>query len=167
MYLRRQQLVLFFLLFAFSVLATNGGYSDWSAWTHCSATCGNGHRTRDRSCTNPPPGLYGNDCSYFGRENQTAECNSGDVCPDLRKNNQTAKCNDTSCEGIIYGYNTVSFILSRFQFNSCPLTENIATAIIIFCRQSVDKVKRTLREITCFFIDCCVVFWATSSSRPN
>ena len=123
--------MLFFLLFTFSVLATNGGYSDWSTWTQCSVTCGIGHRARNRSCTNPPPGLYGNDCSDIGRENQTTECSSGDACPDLRNTNQTANCNDTSCEGIIYGYKTLSFLLSCFQSNSCPLTESIATKAVI------------------------------------
>ncbi|KAL9955705.1 hypothetical protein ACROYT_G037065 [Oculina patagonica] len=101
-----------------AILAENGGYSQWSAWTLCSVTCGVGRRSRGRSCTNPPPGPYGNDCSDLGSENQTAECNSGVECPqaennnktadcesgkdcndDLGNNNQTERCNSTDCKG--------------------------------------------------------------------
>ena len=100
------------------VQVENGGYSQWSNWSLCSVTCGIGRRSRGRSCTNPPPGLYGNDCSDLGSEIQTAECNSGADCPQLENNNktvdcsseedcnhlvnnnQTAICNDTSCEGM-------------------------------------------------------------------
>ena len=150
-------------MFAFSVLATNGGYSDWSTWTQCPVTCGIGHRSRNRSCTDPPPGLYGNDCSDFGRENQTAECSSGEACPDLQNNNQTAKCNATSCEGIIsYEYKTGSLVLNRFQSSSCPLTKIIATKIIV----TIDKVRLQKTKLG-FPIYCCALFWATSSSKPN
>lgn len=83
-------------------LEDNGGYSPWSVWTHCSVTCGIGHHSRSRSCTNPPPGRYGDDCSEVGSNIQTAECNSGKECllTQLKNHNQTAECNNTSCVGI-------------------------------------------------------------------
>ena len=101
----------------FLVLAENGSLPQWSNWTRCSVTCGVGYRSRSRTCTNPPPGTYGNDCSDLGRENQTAECNSGVDCPQLENDetaecdsgedcnnigndNQTVRCNSTSCEGM-------------------------------------------------------------------
>ncbi|KAJ7382982.1 hypothetical protein OS493_031484 [Desmophyllum pertusum] len=64
-----------------AILAENGDYSQWSPWTECSVTCGTGLRSRNRSCTNPPPAPYGNDCSYLGSNNQTVECHSGEDCP--------------------------------------------------------------------------------------
>ena len=99
------------------VLAENGSYPQWNNWTRCSVTCGVGYRSRGRTCTNPPPGTYGGNCSDLGSENQTAECNSGVDCPQLENDetaecdsgedcynmgndNHTVRCNSTSCEGM-------------------------------------------------------------------
>ncbi|KAL9955698.1 hypothetical protein ACROYT_G037058 [Oculina patagonica] len=131
-----------------AILAENGGYSQWSAWTQCSVTCGFGRRSRSRSCTNPPPGPYGNDCSDLGSENQTAECNSGvecpqlennsktiycnggEDCPHLGNNNQTAKCRDTSCKD--------TFVLTESNSSSnqtiayASISAGILVALILF-----------------------------------
>ena len=48
-----------FIWFLFSV---DGGFSDWSSWSQCSVTCGNGTKQRTRSCTNPPPANSGKQC---------------------------------------------------------------------------------------------------------
>ncbi|XP_078348205.1 uncharacterized protein LOC144633246 isoform X1 [Oculina patagonica] len=75
-----------------AILAESGGYSQWSSWSECSATCGVGLRSQNRSCTNPPPGPYGKDCSHLGSKNQTVVCNSGKDCPYLENKNKTANC---------------------------------------------------------------------------
>ncbi|CAC5390247.1 unnamed protein product [Mytilus coruscus] len=41
----------------------NGNWSQWSAWSECSRTCGGGLWTRRRSCTDPSPLNGGSDCS--------------------------------------------------------------------------------------------------------
>lgn len=41
---------------------TNGGWSTWSEWTHCSATCNTGMKTRLRDCDNPAPSSGGTHC---------------------------------------------------------------------------------------------------------
>ena len=52
----------------------NGGWSDWSAWSSCSASCGGGTQTRTRTCTNPSPSGGGATCS--GPATETQSCNT-------------------------------------------------------------------------------------------
>nr|CAJ65510.3 HyTSR1 protein [Hydra vulgaris] len=42
--------------------AINGGLSEWSLFSSCSKTCGNGIKERKRTCTNPAPSVGGKDC---------------------------------------------------------------------------------------------------------
>ncbi|XP_078346313.1 uncharacterized protein LOC144631689 isoform X2 [Oculina patagonica] len=58
----------------------DGGYSDWGSWSQCSVTCGDGRRSRSRSCTNPAPSPGGKDCSQLGPDKETENCNNGG-CP--------------------------------------------------------------------------------------
>ncbi|XP_060072936.1 coadhesin-like [Ylistrum balloti] len=65
-------------LIPFSVCANVGNtpldglWTDWKAWSNCSAACGNGSMTRTRTCTNPSPSLGGRDCE--GSDNETKDC---------------------------------------------------------------------------------------------
>ena len=58
----------------------NGGYSKWSPWSNCSHACGEGTRTRTRSCDNPAPGFFGFDCSRLGPSDREADCFVA-ICP--------------------------------------------------------------------------------------
>ncbi|XP_068563703.1 hemicentin-1 [Cebidichthys violaceus] len=40
----------------------DGNWSDWSLWEECSRTCGQGNRTRVRTCSNPPAQHGGKPC---------------------------------------------------------------------------------------------------------
>ncbi|KAM6962600.1 hemicentin-1 [Aplochiton taeniatus] len=40
----------------------NGSWSEWSLWEECSRTCGQGNRTRVRTCSNPPAQHGGRPC---------------------------------------------------------------------------------------------------------
>ncbi|KAL9956665.1 hypothetical protein ACROYT_G038180 [Oculina patagonica] len=60
--------------------AINGGYSEWGDWNQCSVTCGEGSRTRSRSCNNPTPQHGGADCSSLGPSQETGSCNEK-PCP--------------------------------------------------------------------------------------
>lgn len=50
----------------------HGGWSEWSAWSSCSKTCGSGLRSRKRFCTNPTPKFNGTDCD--GENVEYEEC---------------------------------------------------------------------------------------------
>ena len=57
-----------------------GGYEEWSEWTSCSVTCGEGKRKRHRLCNNPAPSNGGFDCSRFGKSEDIQFCFKG-ACP--------------------------------------------------------------------------------------
>eukprot|EP00111_Clytia_hemisphaerica_P008352 TCONS_00024387-protein len=60
----------------------NGGYSQWTDWSSCDATCGEGQQVRERTCTNPPPSRGGRDCEQLGASSEIKKCNlkpCGDV----------------------------------------------------------------------------------------
>ncbi|XP_053392555.1 netrin receptor UNC5C-like isoform X2 [Mercenaria mercenaria] len=59
------------------VVYVNGGWSTWSQWTACSASCGRGIQKRQRSCSNPAPKGGGNGCP--GESVQRESCTS--ICP--------------------------------------------------------------------------------------
>ena len=58
--------------------SVGGNWTDWTVWSSCSQTCGDGQMTRGRFCVNPRPANGGQDCEGAGEEQQT--CNIGN-CP--------------------------------------------------------------------------------------
>jgi len=53
----------------------DGGYSKWSDWSQCSASCGMGQTSRERVCNNPTPKGNGKPCyPDLGPAHQTTEC---------------------------------------------------------------------------------------------
>ena len=57
----------------------DGGWSDWTGWLECSASCGGGTRGRTRTCTNPLPQNGGSECS--GDAIVEESCNTLLPCP--------------------------------------------------------------------------------------
>ncbi|XP_074627228.1 uncharacterized protein LOC141885237 isoform X4 [Acropora palmata] len=55
----------------------DGGYTDWTGWSQCDKSCGDGKKYRSRSCTNPLPTHGGHDCSWFGSDKEVSACNDG------------------------------------------------------------------------------------------
>ena len=61
-------------------LIVNGNWGSWGSYDSCSVTCGDGTKSRTRSCNNPSPFGGGSDCS--GSSTQSANCNNG-ACPGI------------------------------------------------------------------------------------
>ena len=64
-----------YIKFSFLFLAVDGGLSEWGAFSECSATCGDGIKERERTCTNPVPRGAGNGC--IGDLSEAVKCNLG------------------------------------------------------------------------------------------
>ena len=56
----------------------NGQWGDWSGWTACSVTCGDGVKNKTRSCDDPAPAHGGSHCTGNGVEMEA--CNDK-ACP--------------------------------------------------------------------------------------
>ena len=55
-------------------------WSEWTAWSSCSASCGiNGREVRQRNCSNPAPSNGGKDCSGDAQEERA--CQQTPNCP--------------------------------------------------------------------------------------
>ena len=54
----------------------NGNYTQWTMWTACDKSCGNGTRTRSRTCSNPAPAFGGKTCldQGLGDDTEDEEC---------------------------------------------------------------------------------------------
>lgn len=70
------------LYFMIRKASLNGGYTEWSEWDRCSASCAEGKHSRRRTCTRPPPGVFGETCldQSLGPEKEEARCNIK-ACP--------------------------------------------------------------------------------------
>ena len=95
----------------------HGEWSVWAQWESCSSACGSGLRKRHRTCTNPPPSMYGNYCR--GDPVEYSLC-KGTECGN----------HSTSSESLFYSVG--SFILTKLAL--------ISVAISRF----VEKMKRCI-----------------------
>uniref|UniRef100_A0A8D2B9D0 Hemicentin-1 n=1 Tax=Sciurus vulgaris TaxID=55149 RepID=A0A8D2B9D0_SCIVU len=56
----------------------DGNWGNWQSWSHCSASCGGGEKTRKRLCDSPVPSQGGRSC--LGDATQVSRCNI-QACP--------------------------------------------------------------------------------------
>ena len=60
-------------------IQVNGGWSPWTSFSECSASCAGGIKTRTRQCNSPAPDPDGLPCDA-NAANETVLCNTVD-CP--------------------------------------------------------------------------------------
>ncbi|WAR09785.1 HMCN1-like protein, partial [Mya arenaria] len=75
-----------YLLLILEIASVDGQWAEWSTWSVCPVTCGNGTRTRTRLCSNPAPVHGGDDCMGNGTDITTCVL---DPCPVLPFQNKT------------------------------------------------------------------------------
>ena len=86
----------------------DGIWALWTQWTSCSKTCSNGTRTRNRTCTNPPPQFGGKNCS--GETSEIEGCHRR-ICPihgQWTAWSRWSDCSHTCSGGIKYRDRTCS-----------------------------------------------------------
>ena len=75
------------------IISVDGGYSDFGDWSECSAECGGGTQSRNRTCTNPAPANGGADC--VGDNTETRECNNQECPGKLKKSKRFSRIGRT------------------------------------------------------------------------
>ena len=63
------------------LIIVHGNYTNWTTWSPCSQSCGNGTQFRERFCANPTPRYGGNDCHNLGEQYATQNCFNSIKCP--------------------------------------------------------------------------------------
>nr|XP_056705042.1 A disintegrin and metalloproteinase with thrombospondin motifs 12 [Euleptes europaea] len=71
--------------------AVNGAWGSWSAWSHCTRTCGAGIQAAERQCNNPEPQFGGKYCT--GERKRYHVCNIK-PCPRSTPNFRQMQCSE-------------------------------------------------------------------------
>ena len=66
----RRVMVAMFTAGGSSVSDVDGGWSSWTTWTVCSASCAGGTQWRQRTCSTPVPSGTGRDCAGPGHDSR-------------------------------------------------------------------------------------------------
>ncbi|XP_058230683.1 A disintegrin and metalloproteinase with thrombospondin motifs 12 isoform X2 [Hemibagrus wyckioides] len=69
----------------------NGGWGQWSTWSHCSRTCGSGIQSADRECDEPKPAFGGKYCT--GERKRYRLCNTA-VCVKKKPSFRDMQCSE-------------------------------------------------------------------------
>lgn len=129
----------------FVVLHTGeSGVEEWSQWSTCSVTCGQGSQVRTRTCVSP----YGTHCSGPLRESRV--CNNTALCPGSVSSNYNCGCYwIVSC----YAFGTIDLLFSYelgidifFRVDKCNFywIVNFFMYMIISAFRAVKKLYVTL-----------------------
>ncbi|XP_058970157.2 uncharacterized protein [Pocillopora verrucosa] len=169
--------------------AVDGVFSTWSDWSTCTEPkyCLQGHKTRTRTCTNPPPANGGDECVGLAQENKDCPTQAdGCSVPQPDKPDKTAadpnswiglECTATekfSATGA-YKQNVPFAVYSSFSFIKSEL-ESGWFAILIEPDDKDDYGKKNLTKV-CFetvdpvtikkVVDNIATYYAQTSAIPG
>ncbi|XP_077203070.1 A disintegrin and metalloproteinase with thrombospondin motifs 12 [Paroedura picta] len=90
----------------------NGAWGSWSAWSHCTRTCGAGIQAAERQCNNPEPQFGGKYCT--GERKRYNMCNVK-ACPKSMPNFRQMQCSE---------FDTVAYKNEFYQWIPIYNTDN-------------------------------------------
>ncbi|XP_036410900.1 SCO-spondin [Megalops cyprinoides] len=139
--------------------AVDGQWSEWAEWSQCDALCSGGVRTRNRTCSNPPPKNGGRDCE--GMTLQTQGCNTQPCGPNTDSH--------TGCSNGMVLVRESDCLAGRVE--ACPLTcldissqRNCTSYCVTGCRC---PAGRFLQEGRCVNASQCVCLWDGGVLQPG
>ncbi|XP_057312827.1 uncharacterized protein LOC130654291 isoform X1 [Hydractinia symbiolongicarpus] len=106
----------------------DGGYSDWTTWSTCSATCGKGYQDRYRLCNDPSPKNGGESCEENGEPEQVRKC-------------EIARCGPA-------GYTTATCSATDTTYYTKVATEVELTPSTPFCAVLVNALVPSSKKYT-------------------
>ncbi|KAH9494396.1 Netrin receptor unc5b [Bulinus truncatus] len=107
----------------------NGGWSVWSEWSDCSATCGKGKQRRSRTCTEPSPYYGGLPCE--GEQQQSVTCSN--PCPEFPNTADTVSSKYDQATTTADKDNNVSLYIGVCV--SVAVVLIIIIVVVIICRK--------------------------------
>ena len=116
----------------------HGNYSEWSIFSTCSRTCGNGIQFRTRRCDNPLPQFGGKNCSTLGSNNETRQCNTR-PCPihgNFSEWSEFSGCSKTCGSGFKTRYRHCTNPEPKYGGTNCSAlgpTSDIISCHVRFC----------------------------------
>ncbi|XP_061181416.1 semaphorin-5A-like [Saccostrea echinata] len=93
--------------------SVDGDWSTWSTWSGCSADCGTGMQWRARSCDNPEPIGFGQDCQGLSSEFKT--CNDQECIAAWGSWSDYSVCSVTCGQGSQTRFRSCSFPQAGFN----------------------------------------------------
>ncbi|KAG7490435.1 A disintegrin and metalloproteinase with thrombospondin motifs 12-like [Solea senegalensis] len=101
----------------------NGGWGQWSTWSHCSKTCGTGVQSADRECNNPKPEFGGKYCT--GERKRYRTCNTK-PCQNNKPTFREMQCSEfdtVAYQNELYQWIPVSNPLNPCELHCRPASE--------------------------------------------
>ncbi|KAM4616153.1 A disintegrin and metalloproteinase with thrombospondin motifs 12-like [Polymixia lowei] len=108
----------------------NGGWGQWTTWSHCSRTCGAGVQSAERECNNPKPEFGGRYCT--GERKRYRTCNTK---PCLKNNPSFREmlCSEFDTvpyQNELYQWIPVASTLSPCELHCRPVNEHFSEKML-------------------------------------
>ncbi|XP_066510062.1 A disintegrin and metalloproteinase with thrombospondin motifs 12-like [Hoplias malabaricus] len=108
----------------------NGGWGQWSTWSHCSRTCGSGVQSAERECDQPKPEFGGRYCT--GERKRYRICNTL-KCVQTKPSFREMQCSEFDTvpyHNQLYQWIPVSSLSHPCELNCRPVGENFSEKML-------------------------------------
>ncbi|XP_053277786.1 A disintegrin and metalloproteinase with thrombospondin motifs 12 [Pleuronectes platessa] len=108
----------------------NGGWGQWSTWSHCSRTCGTGVQSAERECNSPKPEFGGKYCT--GERKRYRTCNTK-PCQKGKPTFREMQCSEfdtVAYKNELYQWIPVFNPLNACELHCRPVNENFSEKML-------------------------------------